>query len=127
MISFIITTFNSDKTIVRAIKSILNQKSNLDFEIIVVDDGSNDKTKDVLKSYYDKIKYYYKENEGVACARNFGMQKAKGEYIIFVDSDDYINNTMLEDIENYILQKVDLIKWNPIFVYEKEERNYVTF
>ena len=124
MISFIITTFNSDKTIVRAIKSILNQKSNLDFEIIVVDDGSNDKTKDVLKSYYDKIKYYYKENEGVACARNFGMQKAKGEYIIFVDSDDYINNTMLEDIENYILQKVDLIKWNPIFVYEKEERNY---
>ena len=111
MISFIITTYNSEKTIVRAINSILDQKSNLNFEIIVVDDGSNDKTKVVLENYYDKIKYYYKENEGVSCARNFGMQKAKGEYIIFVDSDDYIKNSLLQDIESHILQKIDLIKF----------------
>ena len=124
MISFIITTYNSEKTIVRAINSILDQKSNLNFEIIVVDDGSNDKTKVVLENYYDKIKYYYKENEGVSCARNFGMQKAKGEYIIFVDSDDYIKNSLLQDIESHILQKIDLIKWNPIFVYENKNENF---
>ena len=120
MISFIITSYNSEKTIGRAIDSILKQKSNLKYEIIVVDDGSNDNTRAILENYYDKIQYYYKENEGVAIARNFGVNKSKGEYIIFIDSDDYINKTLLEDIENYILQKVELIKWNPIFVYENK-------
>ena len=122
MISFIITAYNSEKTIVRAINSILEQKSNLNYEIIVVDDGSNDNTRIVLEKYYDKIRYYYKENEGVAIARNFGLQKSEGEYIIFIDSDDYITNTLLEDIESYILQKIDLIKWNPIFIDENKNQ-----
>ena len=123
MISFVITTYNSEKTIERAINSILEQKTNLEYEIIVVDDGSNDDTKVVLAKYYDKIKYYYKENEGVAIARNFGVENAKGEYIIFIDSDDYIKNTLLQDIETYILQKIDLIKWNPLFVYENKKES----
>lgn len=122
MISFIITAYNSEKTIVRAINSILEQKSNLNYEIIVVDDGSNDNTRNVLEKYYDKIQYYYKKNEGVAIARNFGVQKSEGEYIIFIDSDDYINKTLLEDIESYILQKIDLIKWNSIFVDENKNQ-----
>ena len=123
MISFVITTYNSEKTIERAINSILEQKTNLEYEIIVVDDGSNDDTKVVLAKYYDKIKYYYKKNEGVAIARNFGVENAKGEYIIFIDSDDYIKNTLLQDIETYILQKIDLIKWNPLFVYENKKES----
>lgn len=119
MISFIIPAYNVEKTIDRAINSILNQKNaNLDYEIIVVNDGSNDKTNLVMEKYKDinKIKYYEKENSGVASTRNYGANKAQGDYIIFVDGDDYICESMLQDIQPYIEEKIDLIKWNPIFV-----------
>lgn len=117
MISFIIPAYNARKTIVKAIESILNQeKSDIDYEIIVVDDGSNDNLKDELKKYENKIRYFYKENSGVSDARNLGVKMSKGEYIIFVDSDDYISRSLLKDIQEYINKKIELIKWNPIFV-----------
>lgn len=119
MISFIIPAYNAEKTIENAINSILNQKqTTLDYEIIVVNDGSTDKTNDVMQKFEKntKIKYFIKENTGVADTRNYGVSKATGEYIIFVDSDDYISENLLKDIEIYIKQKIDLIKWNPIFI-----------
>lgn len=69
------------------LNSVLDQTYK-DYEIIVVDDGSRDTTKDVLKPYFDKIKYIYKENGGVASARNVGIKNASGEYIAWLDSDD---------------------------------------
>ena len=120
MISFIIPTYNSANTIKRAIESILNQNANIRYEIIVVDDGSSDNTEEVLKVYENnqKIKFYKKANSGVADTRNYGVSKATGDYIIFVDSDDYISENLLNDIEPYLLQNIELIKWNPIFVDE---------
>lgn len=121
MISFIIPVYNAENTIERAINSILKQKTNLEYEIIVVDDGSTDNLEDVMQKYnQENIKYFKKENSGVADTRNFGVDKAKGEYIIFVDSDDYISHTLLQDIEVYLKQGIDLIKWNPVFVDEEQ-------
>ena len=128
MISFIIPAYNAEKTIKRAVDSILNQKekTNIKFEIIIVDDGSKDKIKDVIYTNYSieiqtkEVKYIHTENGGVSHARNIGVNNALGEYVIFVDSDDYVSETMLQDIEKYVNQDIDLIKWNPIFVNEDE-------
>ena len=122
MISFIIPSYNSANTIKRAIESVLNQNANIRYEIIVVDDGSSDNTEEVLKVYENnqKIKFYKKANSGVADTRNYGISKATGDYIIFVDSDDYISENLLNDIEPYLLQNIELIKWNPIFVDENK-------
>ena len=125
-VSFIIPAYNSTKTIKRAIDSILKQNNNkLDFEIIIVDDGSEDKLRNLIKQYESddlkNIKYFKKENGGVASARNYGVQKAQGDYIIFVDSDDYVSKKLLKDIEKYINKDYDLIKWNAIWVDENKE------
>ena len=118
MISFVIPSFNSSNTIKRAVESILNQTSNIKYEIIIVDDGSSDNTEEVLECYDndERVKYYKKKNSGVADTRNYGVIKAVGDYIIFVDSDDYISENLLKDIEPYLMQNIELIKWNPIFV-----------
>ena len=124
MISFIIPVYNAEKTIERTINSILKQTdSELEYEIIIVDDGSIDNTSEIVRKFTSnsKIKYYFKENTGVADARNYGVEKATGEYIIFVDSDDYISYDLLKDIKPYIKQRIELIKWNPIFVDENSE------
>ena len=123
MISFIIPAYNAGKTIGRAINSIINQEgTSMDFEVIVVDDGSDDDLKEKVEEFKSdkRIKYFYKENTGVSDTRNYGVNQATGEYIIFVDSDDYISKTLLKDIEQYINQKIELIKWRPIFVDEEE-------
>ena len=89
MVTVIIPSFNREKTIKRAVNSVLNQTYK-DIEVIVVDDCSTDKTLDVLKSINDNRLKVYKldENSGACVARNFGIEKAKGEYIAFQDSDD---------------------------------------
>ena len=109
MISFIIPSYNSAVTIKRAIDSILRQTTSLKYEIIVVDDGSTDNTEEIMKDYEknEKVKYYKKENSGVADTRNYGVLKSSGDYIIFVDSDDYVSENLLKDIEPYILQNIE--------------------
>ncbi len=87
MVSIIIPTYNRADLLPEAIESVLEQTHN-DIEIIVIDDGSNDDTREKLKPYQDRIKYMYTENGGPASARNAGMRMAKGEYIAFLDSDD---------------------------------------
>lgn len=89
MISVIIPTYNREKTILRAVDSVLNQ-SYQDFELIIVDDGSKDNTKAIIEHLADaRIQYIWQENGGAAAARNTGILMAKGEYIAFQDSDDY--------------------------------------
>jgi hypothetical protein len=86
-VSVIIPTYNRADFIEEAVESALCQTYK-DFEIIIVDDGSTDNTKDVLQKFHNKIRYVYKNNGGVASARNSGIKHAHGEYIAFLDSDD---------------------------------------
>lgn len=88
MISIIIPTYNRSKFICQAIDSVLAQTHQFSYEIIVVDDGSNDNTYEKLKLYGDQIIYIKQNNNGPGAARNRGIIEAKGEYIAFLDSDD---------------------------------------
>ncbi len=83
----IIPTYNRADCITKALDSVLAQ-SYKDYEIIVVNDGSTDKTDSVLRDYHDRIRYIHQENKGCASARNKGIQAARGEWIAFLDSDD---------------------------------------
>lgn len=92
-ISIIVPAFNAEKTIDRCITSIQKQSVS-DIEIIIVNDGSTDKTKDIVMSYAesdDRIYLYNTANNGPSIAREYGVQRAKGEYIVFVDSDDNLD------------------------------------
>lgn len=86
-VSVVIPTYNRSRYVTKAIDSVLAQTYK-DYEIIVVDDGSTDNTKDVLQPYMDQIRYIYQENTGVSAARNTCISAAKGEWVAFLDSDD---------------------------------------
>ena len=87
-ISAVIPAYNAEKYIARSIDSVLNQTCPVD-EIIVVDDGSTDNTADMVKHYGDKIRYIYQDNQGISGARNTGIKNTQGDYVAFLDSDDY--------------------------------------
>lgn len=120
-ISVLITVYNGEKYIEKCIESILNQ-TYCNFEVIIVDDGSKDNTKNkILEFKDDRIKYYYQENSGVSVARNTAKQKASGEYAIYVDCDDTIISTMLEELVEIIqTEKPDLVLFECNRVYEKD-------
>ena len=86
-VSVIIHTYNNEKFIGETIESVLNQTYK-DYEIIVVDDGSVDGTRDVLMPYMQKIRYHYKENGGIASAKNAGISLSETEFVAFLDHDD---------------------------------------
>jgi glycosyltransferase involved in cell wall biosynthesis len=86
-ISVVIPTYNRQHTLARAIDSVLDQTSAVD-EIIVVDDGSTDQTRNFLSEKYPSVDYYYQSNAGVSAARNKGVLAAKSDWIAFLDSDD---------------------------------------
>lgn len=94
MITVIIPTFNRDRFLKEAVQSVLDQDyfresdTTRPFEIIVVDDGSTDETGEVVQSFACDIRYFYQENRGVSAARNMGLQRARGDFIAFLDSDD---------------------------------------
>lgn len=100
LISVIVPIYNSEKYLNRCIDSILNQ-SYRNLEIILIDDGSIDNSFEVCKKYSNidnRIKIVHKKNEGVSSARNIGLNMAKGEWISFIDSDDYIEKEMYEKL-----------------------------
>lgn len=86
-VSVVIPTYNRASLISECIESVLRQTYK-DFEIIVVDDGSNDNTEEVAKVFKDTIKYIKQENAGVSAARNRGIRESAGRYVAFLDSDD---------------------------------------
>jgi glycosyltransferase involved in cell wall biosynthesis len=104
--SVIIPTFNRDKFIVSTILSVINQEFQ-DFEIIIIDDGSNDNTCNFVKSIDDvRINYFFQENQERSWARNNGIQKSRGIYICFLDSDDgYYSNHLDVLYHNIIIHE----------------------
>lgn len=121
-VSIIVPVWNVEKTIEKTIQSILKQKMK-EIEIILVNDGSTDNSEKILKKYKEqyqnKIKVVNKTNGGLSSARNEGVKIANGEYIAFLDGGDYINENLLAELENYINQKIDLIKFKMTLVDSK--------
>lgn len=104
MLSVIIPCYNAEDTIKRCLDSILAQ-TYTNFEIVVIDDGSQDSTAEILHEYSQqdiRVKAYHFQNAGVSIARQRGISLANGEYVIFVDSDDSIQEKLLENISNVI-------------------------
>ena len=102
--SFIVPVYNTEKYLKKCLDSLVNQTYK-DFEIIVINDGSTDKSSSIISKYQKKYKNIIvidKENEGLSMARNRGVQKSSGKYIIFVDSDDYVSNKLLEEVDKKI-------------------------
>lgn len=103
--SIVIPTYNRANSIAKTLDSVFSQ-SMTDFEVVVVDDGSTDNTGDVVSKYVDRkaLLYYFQPNRGVSSARNFGAEKASGEYLLFLDSDDSVAPNWLLDYEKNILE-----------------------
>lgn len=123
--SVIVPIYNAEKYLARCLDSILIQADE-NVELILINDGSTDKSEEIIKTYLGKykssIKYIKKENSGVANSRNVGLEKATGEYIIFVDSDDYIDKDLFKKLEQYMNQSIDIIKYKAIIETEEEEK-----
>jgi len=106
-VSVCIPTYNCCKWLLEAIDSVLDQ-SFRDYELIIVDDGSTDDTEDAVKAIKDeRIRYYYKENGGDASARNFGVARAYGDLVAFLDSDDLWPKNYLSVMVNALEQATD--------------------
>ena len=102
MISIIVPVYNTEKYLDRCIQSILAQTYN-DFELLLINDGSTDSSGAICDRYAEqdsRVRVFHKENGGVSSARNVGLNNAEGEYIIFVDSDDYMKSQMCEILYN---------------------------
>lgn len=100
LVSIILPVYNCEKYIEKCLNSLLEQKYN-NIEIIVVNDGSEDHSHDIITSFTNKNKniiYICQENKGVSEARNVALQKAMGDYFLFVDGDDYVGNSYISDM-----------------------------
>ena len=110
-VSVIVPVYNVEKYLKKCLDSIINQTYK-DLEIIIVNDGSNDNSHKIINKYLKKdkrIKYFYKENGGLSSARNYGIEKSTGDFIAFIDSDDYINLNMIELMVNkMVLENSDV-------------------
>lgn len=106
-VSVIIPVYNCEKYISRAIESVLSQTLK-DIEIILIDDGSNDDSVKICDEYAkkkDNIKVLHKKNEGAGMARNDGLKMAEGEFVAFLDSDDYLDSCMYEVLYNKAIKE----------------------
>lgn len=111
-ISIIVPVYNAERYLHQCIDSILVQ-THTDFELLLINDGSTDNSGSICNEYSQKdsrINVFHKENGGVSSARNFGITKSEGEYICFIDSDDWIESTFIEKLLlPLITQNADVI------------------
>lgn len=123
-VTIIMPIYNTGKYIRRCLDSIMRQSYD-NFELVIINDGSIDDSEEIINEYIHnyngKIKYYYKENEGVAIARNYGLDNAEGDYITFIDSDDYVDENMIEKLVDKALSyDYDLTLCDLLYVYENK-------
>lgn len=98
--SVIIPVYNAEKTLRRCLDSLVKQAFS-DYELLLINDGSTDGSDTICREYaerYPQVRYFAKENGGVSSARNLGLEHARGEYILFVDSDDYVTENYFDTI-----------------------------
>lgn len=134
MISIIVPVYNVEKYLQRCIESILAQTF-ADFELLLIDDGSKDKSGDICDEYAAKdsrIRVFHKKNGGVSSARNLGIEHTKGEWITFIDSDDWVNADYLSSfstdcdlsVQGYYCGE-NAIRYDEIFVNDNPGAYYL--
>ena len=132
IISVIVPVYNVENFIQKSIKSLINQTFK-DFEVLVVDDGSTDKSIAIAKKTVNNDKRFIfleKENGGLSDARNFGIEKAKGKYLAFLDSDDFFDKTYLEQMYMKIIKEdadicicdIELVKEDGSYIRTQKNR-----
>lgn len=129
-ISIIVPIYNTGIYLKKCIDSLLYQTLQ-DIEIILIDDGSTDESKDICDEYAkrdNRISVIHKKNEGVSIARNVGIKKAKGKYIGFIDSDDWIESNMYENMYNHAKDyNADIVFCDATTVYDNKQSEIDTF
>ena len=124
-VSVIVPIYNVEKYLEKCLDSLVNQTLE-DIEIILVNDGSTDNSGEIAKKYAnkykDKIIYLEKENGGLSDARNYGLEYVKGDYISFVDSDDYISKNLYSELVKYTDEDYDMIKFKILTVDLKNNK-----
>ena len=120
--SIIVPVYNTEKYLKRCLDSIKSQTFK-DYEVIIVNDGSTDNSSDIISKYSYKV--INQENQGLSMARNNGVKVASGEYLIFLDSDDYIEKDLLKEINNSLTNNPDLVRYQIKEVFDnKDNINY---
>lgn len=130
VVSIIVPIYNAEKYLNECIDSIINQ-SYPEIEIILINDGSTDKSDEICKRYEEldkRIKYIYKENEGVSIARNTGIKISTGEWITFLDADDKAELNMCERfISNLRNSESDIYLFNHYRIFGNKINKAVAF
>lgn len=114
--SIVVPMYHAENTIERCVKSLTGQTFR-DLEILLVNDGSTDGTESVCRTLLagdERISYFAKRNEGVSAARNYGIQKATGKYLLFVDSDDYLQENYCEKLYHAWEKNSGVFFWTAI-------------
>ena len=120
--SIIVPVYNTEKYLKRCLDSIKSQ-SFKDYEVIIVNDGSTDNSSDIISKYPYKV--INQDNQGLSMARNNGVKKTSGDYLIFLDSDDYIEKDLLKEINNSLSNNPDLVRYQIKEVFDnKSDINY---
>lgn len=127
-VSVIVPAFNAEKYLDRSIKSIINQTYE-NLEIIIIDDASKDNTKKIIQKYASldsRIRPIYSEmNRGVSKSRNMGLQSFTGDYVLFMDADDYIVKNAIERMINASIKyKADVIDSYHLMIYSNNDKTY---
>lgn len=125
--SIVIPVYNVEKYIKRCLESV-KQQSYQDYEVIIVNDGTKDNSQNIIDEFLEennteKFKSYLKENGGLSDARNYGVKLTTGDYIIFIDSDDYIDRDLLQTLNEAIEKNnyPEVISYNFVSVQENGE------
>lgn len=125
-ISIVVPIYNASKSLNKCIDSLINQTKK-EIEIILINDGSTDDSEKIIKQYKDeRIKYFKNKNQGIGKTRNFGIKKSIGKYIMFVDSDDYLDKNACKIMyEKATKDKLDIVVCDYYSVLNKKVKQKV--
>ena len=121
-LSIVVPIYNVEKQLIRCIESLLKQQTEkLETEIILVNDGSTDNSGSIARKYAESntnVIYIEKKNGGLSDARNVGVKHCNGDYIAFVDSDDYVSDNLYMNLMQYMQEDYDMVKFKIAKVQE---------